>query len=1261
VRSVTLVDATDVALWANRRDAQAILPQVLRRLVHATTKRVIRVGFPAGEGVLLGGWDGLVVVDEGNAFVPGGTSAWEMGANRNIKDKADGDYEKRRADPGGIDPAQSTFIFVTPRRWGSKSDWVGDRQAEGLWREVRAYDADDLETWLELAPAVHVWLSILLGRHPENAVDLGNIWADWSETTRPAMTAELVLAGRGEAVERIHAWLRNAPGSLAVQAEARDEALAVFAAAVQQLPLDERVDHLSRALVVRDLSAWHRLTAAEAPLILAPVFDSRDAIARATRAGHQVLVTLGRADSASAATVTVPRLSRDEAAKALIAAGMSEDRARDLATLARRSLTSLRRKLAESPEVQQPAWARPSEARRLLPPMLAGAWSDGKEADRQALAALCQVPYEELGESLVRWSNESDPPVRRIGDAWFVVSKEDAWSLLARYVTRGDVERFGDVVLDALGTPDPRFDLPDDRRWMAGALGHVPRYSGLLLEGIADTLAVMGARGDTVAISAGASASDYAARSVRQLLERANSDWRVWASLSDVLPLLAEAAPDAFLAGVDKGLAGEPPVLLRLFVDQGNPLFSSTPHVGLLFALETLAWSPQHLGNVALLLARLARIDPGGTLDNRPQNSLRQIFLLWYPQTAASLDQRLRVIDTLREREPEVAWPLQRQLLPDLHSVAHDTPRPRWREWTPDPIPAVTSGECSKGIAGVVTRMLADVGENGIRWRDLIEALDAVPADQHEVIVGRLASIDAERLQPPDRALIWNALRRLISQHRSFPDADWALPRERVDRLATLYQRFEPREPVGRYAWLFRDMPEFPEGREDDLAGHQEAVATARLNAVRAVHATTGLTGLLQLATQVEQPGEVGVAVGRSELLEAEEDALLRDYLAGTDSAQGQFGRGFAMGRIWERGRDWAEAKLTGVGRGWSATQRAHLLVCLLCDRRTIDLVDGLDPETQRRYWRSVGPYGIREPDDVERATRKLLEHGRPFRAVKLLSLHATGRTSPPATLIAEALEAAARVSPDEDRPVGPLGHDAARLLDVLEASTDVAAKRAAELEWAFLPVLGRHERAPRLLHRELARNPDFFAELVARVFRAEGEEPREASEEERARVRRGYELLDRWRTPPGLADGGTIDGEILKDWVRRARAVAATTGHGAVADRRIGHVLSGSPNGPDELWPHPAVRDAIEEVQSADLERGFELGVYNSRGVTSRHPTEGGAQERKLADRYAGFAVAMGDRWPRTAAMLRRIADGYRAQGLREDQEAELGEDLGR
>ena len=68
-----------------------------------------------------------------------------------------------------------------------------------------------------------------------------------------------------------------------------------------------------------------------------------------------------------------------------------------------------------------------------------------------------------------------------------------------------------------------------------------------------------------------------------------------------------------------------------------------------------------------------------------------------------------------------------------------------------------------------------------------------------------------------------------------------------------------------------------------------------------------------------------------------------------------------------------------------------------------------------------------------------------------------------------------------------------------------------------------------------------------------------------------------------------------------------------------------------------------------------MELAVYNARGATLRNPIDGGAQERKLMEQYRAQAQALQARWPRTADMLRRLAQSYEEEAYMHDREAEL------
>lgn len=72
-------------------------------------------------------------------------------------------------------------------------------------------------------------------------------------------------------------------------------------------------------------------------------------------------------------------------------------------------------------------------------------------------------------------------------------------------------------------------------------------------------------------------------------------------------------------------------------------------------------------------------------------------------------------------------------------------------------------------------------------------------------------------------------------------------------------------------------------------------------------------------------------------------------------------------------------------------------------------------------------------------------------------------------------------------------------------------------------------------------------------------------------------------------------------------------------------------------------------------MERAIATGVFNKRGVVTKSIGEGGIQERQLAEIYRDYAIVLGDSYPRTAAMLRSIAEGYISDAHGEDIRAEL------
>jgi transcriptional regulator with XRE-family HTH domain len=1261
--SALLVDGSDLEAWAQRRDSQALLPRVVQRLILDTGVGVRRAEFRSGDGINFPGWDGLVDVTVASAFIPAGTSGWELGTSRQPKRKADADFASRTSAPGGVDPATSTFVFVTPTRWASKNAWATERRRASPWRDVRVVDADDLAAWLAQAPAVHAWLSTVLGKLPEGARSLEFAWRDWSEACSPPLSIDLTLAGRGNAADEVRASLLSGPGVHMIRGDSPDEVIAFVAATVQTMDPMTQAQTLGRTVVCDTPEAWRRLTGPSGPLVLVAPFTAADA-AQAAANGHVVLLASGR-DVVGTGAIELPRPRRQPVRDALQKMFESSSpagggrRVEDLASIGRLSLLALRRRLAISPALNLPAWATGDNSRQLMPLMLAGGWREDVDGDLRLISDLAGRPYGEVAAYCAWLSTRPDPPLRRDGPAWLVASAEDLWALLGPILTAADASALGRAVQAVLGTQDPALEVPRAERWMAGVRGLVRPHSNLLRDGLAGSVLLLAVRPTSVA---GVDPQVRADGIVANLLASANADpsGRLWSSLGDVMPTLAEAAPERFHEAVDRGLSGPEPVLARLFtMTADEPVLSPGPETtGLLWALETLAWHPEYLARVALALARLDGLDPGvGNWSNRPSNSLRTIFLPWHPGTTADLRQRLAVLDLLRRRSPDTAWKLIIELLPKLHDVATPSRGPTRRDWQlGSDRGAITYAEIFESADELAERLSGDAGSDAARWSDVVGSLDSLPPSSRSLLLDRL---EMTTFVPDGSAAAFGeTLRDLVANHRRADGAQWRLPDTDLDRLESVAREVQTQDPMKSVAWLFAPRPPLPIPLSQGHEAYEASLTALRTEAVLQLLRSGGVSAIESLASEVKDPFGLGFAIG-AQVIDPDDDLRMVDGLLDGGGPRSLMGTGYIAGRHYHDGWTWTNATLERIRGPWQPSELGRFLAALQPTRAVWTWAERLGEATEAAYWKQLAPRSLEEPGDVAYAAAKLLMVGRGIVAVDLLSAHLEHLRHPDsATVVVDALRMAATDPTAERANTGMLGWDVARLLDFLERGNESLIGAVAELEFSYLPLLRHGDRPAKVLHRQLATQPEFFAEVLRVVFRGDDEEARALSDQEQVRARLAFELLHSWKRPPGLSENGEFDGTVLRDWVLLARHLAAETHRAAIGAQQIGSVLRYVPAGPDGVWPPEPVRDLIEELEDGELELGLQIEIRNSRGVTVRGPTDGGQQEREIAERFRADARALQDAWPRTSVMLSQIAESYELEARKADDDAALTED---
>ena len=1228
----------------------------LRILINSTGADLSLVNFPGNDDSERAGWDGEVENGQATPWIPEGKSGWEFGVNQDPKSKADGDYAKSVAATDTATMKETTFVFVTPRRWAGKGDWVKAKRSEKRWRDVRAYDASDLEQWLEQTISGQVWFANETGRDSQGAISLDTASAEWAADCEPPLSPQL-FEGAIEANRLVisNKLVTEPYEPLVISADSRDEAVA-FLSAVFSAEDRQFGAYRDRVVLFRDPATMTKVAAQVSNII--PVIASNE-VERAfapSRSKMPAFIIYPRNATNAEPDIVLETLNSEAFSKALEGMGLNRDRIDKLSRESGRSPTVLRRRLSKLRSIQTPDWAADTNlARSLIPLLMAGAWKSDAEVDKFVVSAFANDrSFEDIQSDFAALAKVDGSPVWQAGSFQGVVSKIDILFAISRDITAADIDRFFEVAWIVLSEGDPALELPDEDRWKAAIYGKTRQISGALRAGIAETLVLLAVYGPTLfKDQLTATPALRANRLIRELLTPLTG--KKLESQVDNLCLYAEAAPEEFLKILEHDLQQEDSATLSLIRPVSSSPFGGTPRTGLLWALESLAWVPERLMRTVLVLARLAEQPLDDNLANKPSASLASIFRAWMPQTTASLEQRKAALELLAQRFPSVAWPILVDQFSHGTRIGGYSSKPRWR---PD-----GHGSGSPVTRGEANDFALKAFELAMDWPlhtrqtvgDLVGNLDGLADELRERVWDLVDRWSADATED-DRAdlreqIRVSALTRRVARHRARKGT-----RTFDARAVAAYNALEPTSPILRYEWLFRDdwvdesSDEFWD-EDQDYRKREERIREQRTGALREIVADGGIGRVIELAERGKTATRIGWLL--PDVLEDEQaliDATLQ--LAGDGPTTGSVQSAILSGllhRLGDREASFVEV----VGKQLSPSTLQLLLRLSPFQRRTWDLVEQLGEKASDSYWREVVPNHVDEADDLLIAIDRLLSVSRPRAAFALARFK---RKELPAKVIFRMLGAVARPSADASGTYMLDRHWIREAFEFLNASGAISVEEMAGLEFQFIDVFDRDEHRLTNLEKQIAVHPEMFVQAVALAYKRkdDGEDPEElrarGPENAQALAVAGYHLLERLALIPGDKDG-KIDAKALAAWVAKVRSGCAESSRAAIGDICLGKLLSRAPVDEDGAWPCRPVRDVLEAVLNEDIEAGISTALFNARGIHSRG--EGGGAERTIAARYGGWAAIMEYKHPRVARMLREMEKRYLQDAEWEDTEA--------
>lgn len=1261
--------ANEIESWANNNiRARARLSVFLRTLVNSTGIGLTKVDFPGNDDAERSGWDGFVTASEGTPWIPEGQSGWEFGCNKEPKDKADDDYAKSIKAVDKFKRSNTTFVFVTPRRWPGKTQWINDRKAEGQWKDIRAYDASDLEQWLEQSIAGQIWFANETNRPSNSTRSLDRCWVDWAQVTASPFPKALFKDAVDGAKSTMESILAKDPEEpIVITADSTEEAVAFLAELFSEAGGD-LATYRDRVVVFDEPGVLPKLAAGSSRFIaVATTREVERELAPFYRSIHTIVIYPRNAINTEP-RITLEPLNHEAFHSALEGSGYDRDKINRLDHESGRSLTVLRRRLAPEGTVRTPKWATDQTiAASLVPFMLGGAWSSTNRYDQDMLYYLAgETPYRDLEKQFQKLTQLDDSPVWSVGIYRGVVSKIDLLFAISGIITQSDLETYFAVASLVLSEDDPALDLPEEKRPFASLYGKTREISGAFRNGICETLVLLAVHGNALFQSRlGINVETKAILLIRELLGDPLTTRKLEAHDRD-LPTYAEVAPDEFLRILEKDLRTANPASLGLMRPASGGIFGGTSRTGLLWALENLAWSPATLSRAVLVLAQLAEIKIEDNWANKPIESLNAIFRSWMPQTAASLDKRIATLELLANRFPKIAWEIGMNQFGHFHHVGSYSHKPRWRTDAQGYGNPVSRSEMSRFIVKVVDMALSWKEHDRSTINDLIERLHDLD-DERQVTVWMIVKNWADSASDLDKAWVREKIRVTIMSRRGVARSE----KGSFDKLYTAaqaaYTALEPTDILNKYEWLFRDTwveESFDEIQNENLdyQKREERIEKNRSKALRKIKAERGIEGILTLAEMGKTPFQIGYLMTATILPLTEVADFILALVNSGDKADSWAYKNLAEGALRAISDDATRIDILKKLKEELPLERFIKLLGLAPLRTsTWSLVNEMDVAHQQTYWANVVPSWSQQTDEeLNEIVDKLLVAKRPRAAFGFV--HLWFEKLRPAVLfrLLKGLIAG------ENEPEGYYRletYDIEEAFKVLDASNTFTVEEMAGLEFDYIDVLAQHWRAganygiPNL-EKYIDNHPEFFAQLVAWVYKRGdgGTDPEELrltnSEHIRNRAERGYKVIEGLQSLPGQTKQGNIDADLLLAWTSTVRKLCAELGRQEVGDLSLGKLFAEAPKGTDGVWPCEPVRQVLEQIQSEKISHGITMGLFNSRGTHMRG--EGGDQERDIAKMYREWALALEFSYPFVAStVLKSMADRYDRDAQQEDTEA--------
>lgn len=863
---------------------------------------------------------------------------------------------------------------------------------------------------------------------------------------------------------------------------------------------------------------------------------------------------------------------------------------------------------------------------------LIGAWDERREGDCKVIEKIYGKEYALFQAEIREFYSKNQELVSFSNDVWMANSRNQLLDNIANRVYDDQIETLKDITLDIILSTDPFLGLfvsgETEKSYsdlVSAGVNYV--YSDVLRKNIFEFWAYAGNNCELYELLS----KNKIKKCIRDITEKIlqTKNWKVIMTNSKVLPMLAEAFPEAFLQELQEAIRDNKNVIYTV-LNLDNNMQAREFAYSLSAALGVLAAYKEYFSKAGLCLIALS-----GVCDVF-LNEISMIILPWYPQTEAEASVRKGLLMAAFMDYPDNAWSLILRLLPNQKTNSYPIEKSVFMPQANISSDGVSKKDYWDEIKGLVSLACSQAKNHPDRLIDLIPIMDDVMEDSRKEILSTISN-EFSCFLDDFKYKIWLELSDFISHHKCYSDAEWALSAEQLLPIETAALEYEKDVWCPKERRLFRNNQwKLLEDKENYVESEQK-IRKEQIIAAKKIYALDE-GKYIEFLNKIENVKLFGKCLACVEVSEETWEKMLEMYF-GNEQRYIDFSLSFIQESYYKSNTYLMEYLHKSVPE-----TAALIYENLPITQEAIDALEKVDAKLQRRYWErvDVGKFQIDDTIIRERIINKLLEYGRANDLFSILySDIERNQVSISAEIVANAL---LNCSIEKEKKVDR--YITEYLINYVEES-DIDEKQKVSIEWKYLDILTNEDGfCTKAIYRQFNDSPSKFMRVFSLIHRGE------SNDEMKPFNPSIYTLLNSWKTIPGTKEDGTFDSEYFNQWITNVRKIAEERKRKDSVEHYLGKLFFHAPSSADGLFIDKSVAKILHSDKRGHMLNGYLVEAINSRGLCV--VDESGNAEFKLEKEYREKAQAAEiEGFTRFADTLRSIARNYHDEALYNIEEA--------